>query len=190
VSPRPALLSCGWIVPRRNPVVLSPHWFGDPTSWFIHLVVFRRRARAVLQARDSFRGLCPRFRVLPGQPRHANRVPAALSRFASPSAQPNRDEPPLPKLPPSGLVASLPFLPASTPCSRPDLPGMFHPGAHMGFSLQSVTRRGSHSPFGAPSPLAIGQATFTPPTVCRTAARASPGTRLAPSPFGFSAWRA
>jgi hypothetical protein len=41
----------------------------------------------------------------------------------SPTAQPNRGEPPLPELPPPGPVASLPFLPASTPCSRRDLPG-------------------------------------------------------------------
>jgi hypothetical protein len=48
----------------------------------------------------------------------------ALPRFSAPPAQPFRDEPPLPELPPPGHVAPSPFLPASTPCSRRDLPGV------------------------------------------------------------------
>jgi hypothetical protein len=76
----------------------------------------------------------------------------------SPSAQPNRGEPPLPELPPPGPVASPPFQPASTPCSRRDLPGLFHPGAPSGFSLQSLTWHGSRAPLGVASLPAIGHA--------------------------------
>jgi hypothetical protein len=74
----------------------------------------------------------------------------------SPTAQPNRVEPPLPELPPPGPVASPPFPPASTPCSRRDLPGLSHPGAPSGFSLQSLTWPGSRAPLGVASLPAIG----------------------------------
>lgn len=135
---------------------------------------FRTAGANTFGIRESFLGLCPRCRVLPGRPRHHHLMPAALSRFRSPSAQPNRDEPPLPKLPPPGHVASIPFLPASTPCSRRDLPGLFRPGALVGFSLQSLTRQGSPSPPGATSPLAIGSAASINRPVTRSAAAVIP----------------
>jgi len=78
---------------------------------------------------------------------------------------------------------------ASTSCSRPDLPGVFQPGALMGFSLQSLTRQGSLSPLGAASPLAIGNAASRYRTALPLGGTRLPGGRyLAPSPFGFSAW--
>jgi hypothetical protein len=81
---------------------------------------------------------------------------------SSPSTQPQRDEPPLPELPPPGQVASPPFLPASTPCSRRDLPGVFQPGAPSGFSLQSLTWQRLHAPLDAASLPAIGNGVALP----------------------------
>jgi hypothetical protein len=108
----------------------------------------------------------------------------------SPTAQPERDEPPLPELPPPGPVASSPFLPASTPCSRRDLPGVSQPGAPSGFSLQSLTWQGSRAPLGVASLPAIGsrpRATESDPAARRFA---PPRSRVrAPSPLGFGAWR-
>jgi hypothetical protein len=40
-----ALLSCGWLFPRRLPGALSRHGFRVPTLWFVHFVVFANRAR-------------------------------------------------------------------------------------------------------------------------------------------------
>jgi hypothetical protein len=98
-------------------------------------------------------GLDPAPESDPGirAPEHAGAV--ALPRFVSPTAQPDRPEPPLPGLPGPGHVASSRFLPASTPCSRNDLPDVFQPGALTGFTLQSLTLPGSHR-LSAAHPLA------------------------------------
>jgi len=175
--------------PSKNPRRPIASWV-----WRSHLVVRPPRGLQAPGANripvcESFLGLCPRFRVFPGGPRHRPPVSAALSRFSSPPAQPNRDEPPLPELPPPGPVSSLPFLPASTPCSRRDLPGLFHPGALVGFSLQSLTRQGSLPPSGAASPPAIGDAVSRYRTALPFGGFRLPGPRLPPSPFGFSALR-
>jgi len=146
------------MVPRRIPLVLSPHGFGDPTSWFVHLVVFGRGARTVLPARESFLGLHPRFRVFPGgrgtvlQCLLLSRGFLPLQRHRSRTSHHSRSC--LLRV----LLRPCRFGSASTPCSRPDLPGVFQPGTLVGFSLQSLTRQGSHSPLGAASPLAIGVA--------------------------------
>jgi len=158
VSPRSVVLSCGWIVPRSNPVVLSPYRFGDPASWFIHLAVFERRAQAVLPARESFLGLHPRFRVLPGRPRHRLPVPAALSRFLPLQRNP---------IVASHHSRSCLLRVMLRPCRSGRLrrlapasisPVCFNRARSWGSSLQSLTRSGSQPPLGAASPLAIGSA--------------------------------
>jgi len=108
---------------------------------------------------------------------------------SAPSTQPNRDEPPPPELPPPGPVASPPFRPASTPCSRHDLPGVFQPGAPSGFSLQSLTWQGLHASLDAASLPAIGNGASRP---IGDSDRWVPPPRFrvrAPSPFGFGSWR-
>jgi len=83
-------------------------------------------------------------------------VGAPLSRgFVAPPAPPFRGEPPLPELPPPGHVASLPFLPAPTPSSRHDLPGVFQPGALSGFLPSEHDPAEIGRPSGFPSPPAI-----------------------------------
>ena len=79
----------------------------------------------------------------------------ALPRFHAPTAPPLRSEPPLPELPPPGHVAPLPFPPASTPCSRRDLPGVFQPGALPGFIPSELHPAKIGPPLDVPSPPAI-----------------------------------
>lgn len=133
---------------------------GASSVWRIRFVVrppcgFQARGRTCDESQaPPPSGFCPASEFDPAMP--APRGCTALPRFLAPPAQPFRGKPPLPELPPPGHVASLPFLPASTPCSRLDLPGVSQPGALVGFALQSLTRSGSLSPFGAASPRAIG----------------------------------
>jgi len=87
-SPRPAQLSCGWLYPRRPPGGLSPYWFGDPTSWFLHRVVFARRVPEARTSRHAFLGLPLHSRVFPASPGCRPPAPPALTRFPPPRRNP------------------------------------------------------------------------------------------------------
>jgi hypothetical protein len=97
-------------------------------------MVFEREARPELpDSRTSLR-LWSRFRVLPERPRSTGFHPCRRSpEVLCPLSATQSCEPPLPGFAFPGHVASLPFQPASTPFSRHDLPGIFHPGALTGF---------------------------------------------------------
>jgi hypothetical protein len=147
-------LSCGWTASRSIPQALAPYRFGAAATWFVHLAA--REARGGSPDESSApppSGFFPASEYIPAIP--APRGCTALPRFHAPPAPPFRGEPPLPELPPPGHVASLPFLPASTPCSHRDLPGVFQPGALPGFLPSELDLAEIGPPLGIPSPPAI-----------------------------------
>jgi len=134
-SLRGDLLSCGWRASRSD----SPR----PSAvsvWRLHPVVRPPRGFRSRCSRPCYRtvGLPQAFAPLQSVPRAPprrgpkSRRPA-LSRFSSPPARINRKEPPFPGLPRPGHVAPSPLPWASTPCSPSGLPGLFQPGALLGF---------------------------------------------------------
>jgi hypothetical protein len=132
---------------------------GASSVWRIRFVVrppcgFQARGRTCDESQaPPPSGFCPASEFDPAMP--APRGCTALPRFHAPTAQPFRDEPPLPELPPPGHVASSPFLPASTPCSRRDLPGVSQPGALPGFLPSELRPVEIGPPLDVPSPPAI-----------------------------------
>jgi len=87
-SPRPAQLSCGSLCPRRLPGGLSPYWFGEPTSWFIHRVVLTRRVPEARTSWHAFLGLPLHSRVIPESPGCRPPASPALTRFPPPRRNP------------------------------------------------------------------------------------------------------
>lgn len=77
-----------------------------------------------------------------------------LTRFSVPLTPPGRFEQPLPGHPDPSHVTSFRLPCGSTPYSRNGLPGVFQPGAPLGFtSLQSLTLQKSSAPLGVDFPL-------------------------------------
>ena len=150
-------LSCGWTASRSSPRALAPHRFGAAAAWFVHHAARGARGGALESTSvPPPTGFFPASELDPAMP--APRGCTALPRFLAPPALPFRGEPPLPELPPPGQVASLPFLPASTPCSHRDLPGVFQPGALPGFLPSELAPAEIGRPSGLPSPPAIRNA--------------------------------
>jgi hypothetical protein len=154
VSLRGDLLSCGWPASRSIPRTLAPYRFGAAAAWFVHLAAHQARGRTTdASVVPPPSGFFPASEFDPAMPAPCGCT--ALPRFHAPTAPPLRSEPPLPELPPPGHVASLPFLPASTPCSRRDLPGIFQPGALPGFLPSELHPAKIGPPLDVPSPPAI-----------------------------------
>jgi len=153
-------LTVSCIAARRPPLVRSAclpeaplrparHWFRAPAPRFHPASRFLDAGHLPMSPPvDASLRLRPRFRVSPGLPRAGARRSGPTHRSPEvrvpiDATQPCRATAPGGFHSP-GHVASSRFQPASTPCSlQCGLPGLFHPGASSGFSLQGLTRRGS-----------------------------------------------
>jgi len=143
-----------------------------------------RPARPVRLGRDPSPSFQPASESHPGSraPVHRCVRSREVSRPLS-ATQPY--EPPLPRLPPSGHVASPHFLRASTPCSRNGLPDISQPGTLSGFGPSELDLARIASPLGATSPPAIGRTVFLRGPAMPNLVR-SPRSRCPPSPLGLS----
>jgi hypothetical protein len=150
-----AFLSRGWLSSRSPPDVLASYSVRRS-----HLAVRPPRglrtpgALRLTGTRDS-RRISPRPRVLPGFPRTVSGA-SALPRFPSPPAQPNRPSHHSRASNPGSCCvharSSVPRRLAPETVS----PVSFNRARSRGFTLQSLTRRGSRPSLDVASPLAIG----------------------------------